>query len=394
MSSIRVARVATVPFFLLHHLGGQIQFLAEAGHSVDIVCSRGPGCDELARIPGVRLINIEIPRRIAPLADAVALCRLYRLFRRSGYHVVHSTTPKAGLLSALAARAAGTPIRLHTFTGQHWKEMKGVLRWISRTCDRVILALNTQCYADSASQKEYLISEGIGDDKSLCVLGAGSLAGADVRRWETALANYRRAETWDALRVPQGIPLIVFVGRVTRDKGIVELIQAFKQVQSAGADCFLLVVGPMETAGDLELERELADMRANARFRLAGYDPKPENILAIADLLCLPSYREGFGNVVIEAGVMGIPTVGTSIVGLTDSIVPGVTGLLVPPKNARALADALLLLLRDEGARKRMGQAARERALALFDSARVNGLVGQEYERLCARLGIRNDTSQ
>jgi len=158
-------------------------------------------------------------------------------------------------------------------------------------------------------------------------------------------------------------------------------------VLAAGADCFLLVVGPMETAGDVELERELADMRGNGRFRLTGYDPRPENILAIADVLCLPSYREGFGNVIIEAGVMGIPAVGTSIVGLTDSIVHSETGLLVPPKNAPALADALLLLLRDKELRRRLGQAARERVLALFDSTRVNGLVSLEYERLYAQRG-------
>jgi len=387
MTSIRIARVATVPFFFLHHTAGQIPFLARAGHRVDLVCSRGPECEPLAQIPGVRLVNIEIPRKIAPVADAVALLRLYRLFRRGGYDVVHSNTPKAGLLCALAARAAGVPIRLHTFTGQHWAEMRGPLRWISRSCDRLILALDTQCYTDSASQRGYLISEGIGDETSLRVLGAGSLAGADVSRWEGALANYRRAETWAAHGVPQGIPLIVFVGRVTRDKGVVELIQAFKRVLAAGADCFLLVVGPMETAGDVELERELADMRGNGRFRLTGYDPRPENILAIADVLCLPSYREGFGNVIIEAGVMGIPAVGTSIVGLTDSIVHSETGLLVPPKNAPALADALLLLLRDKELRRRLGQAARERVLALFDSTRVNGLVSLEYERLYAQRG-------
>lgn len=390
MKPLRIARVATVPFFLLHHLGGQVRFLAQAGHRVDLICSRGPGCGELANIPGVRLFNIEILRKVAPVSDAVALLRLYRLFCRNGYHVVHSTTPKAGLLSALAARAAGVPIRLHTFTGQPWMEMRGILRWISRTCDRVILALNTQCYADSASQREFMISEGVADEESLRVLGSGSLAGADVERWEQARDRYRRGETWDALGLPQGVPVIVFVGRVTRDKGVIELIRAFNRVSSAGVDCLLVVVGPLETGGDIELEAEIAGIRGNGRIRLVGYIADPERLVAIADVLCLPSYREGFGNVVIEAAVMGIPAVGTSIVGLTDSIETGVTGLLVPAKDSQALSDALLLLLRDTGLRKRMGEAARRRALELFDAARVNNLVLGEYERQSGHLAVQD----
>jgi len=381
MDALRISRVATVPFFFLHHLGEQIRFLVRAGHKVDLICSSGPGCTELARMAGVRLYNIKIPRKIALLADIVALFRLYRLFCRSGCQIMHSTTPKAGLLCAIAARAAGVPVRLHTFTGQPWMEMRGILCWVARGCDRLIIALNTQCYADSRSQKDFLIAEGIGNDKSLRVLGPGSLAGADVHRWERALKEYRQDETWRALGLPKGSPVIVFVGRITRDKGVVELIEAFIGLLAAGVDCFLIVVGPFETGGDVMLERKLADIRTHSRVRLVGYDSVPEKFLAIADLLCLPSYREGFGNVVIEAAVMGIPAVGTAIVGLSDSIVTGVTGLLVPPKNSQALRDALLLLLRDTDLRKRMGQAARNRAIQQFDAARINELLLREYER-------------
>jgi glycosyltransferase involved in cell wall biosynthesis len=166
----------------------------------------------------------------------------------------------------------------------------------------------------------------------------------------------------------------------------VELLRAFRHLLSQGADSYLLVIGPMEAGGDTELLAELAGVEGNPRIRLVGYDPEPEKTLAIADLLCLPSYREGFGNVVIEAAVMGIPTVGTSIVGLRDSVVDGVTGLLVPPKDSEALARALARITGDEALRKRLGQAARARALEHFDAARVNNLVLQEYERLHGQM--------
>jgi glycosyltransferase involved in cell wall biosynthesis len=386
MSSLRIARVATVPFFLLHHLGAQIRCLVRAGHRVDLVCSRGSDWGDLASIQGVEIATIEIPRKIAPFSDALALFRLYRLFSRRGYEIVHSTTPKAGLLSALAGRAAGVPIRLHTFTGQPWTEMRGPVRWVARTCDRVIIALNTQCYTDSGSQREFLISEGIGTEASLRVLGAGSLAGVDAARWERARQAYRNSATYAALGLPDGVPVTVFVGRVTRDKGVVELLRAFRHLLSRGSGSYLVVIGPMEAGGDRELLSELAGVEGNERIRLVGYDPEPERTLAIADLLCLPSYREGFGNVVIEAAVMGIPTVGTSIVGLRDSVVDGVTGLLVPPKDWKALAEALARVTGDAALRKRLGEAARARALEHFDAARVNALVLQEYERLHGQL--------
>lgn len=390
MSSLRIARVATVPFFLLHHLGAQIRSLVDAGHRVDVVSSGGSDWGDLASIQGVAVVTIEIPRRIAPFSDARALVRLYMLFRRRGYEIVHSTTPKAGLLCALAGRAAGVPIRLHTFTGQHWMEMRGMLRWISRTCDRIIVALNTQCYADSPSQRAYLIAEGIGGADSLRVLGAGSLAGVDVGRWERARETYRNPATYAALGLPVGAQVVVFVGRVTRDKGIAELLKAFRQLLEQGSDSYLVVLGPMDAGADPELKAELAGIEGNIRIRLVGYDPHPEKTLAIADLLCLPSYREGFGNVVIEAAAMGVPTVGTAIVGLCDSVEDGVTGLLVPPKDALALAGALRRMLGDADLRRAMGRAGRARALELFDAARVNGLVLEEYERLHALLGGRH----
>ena len=176
---MRICRIATVPFFFVHNLGSQISAIVSAGHAVDLVCSKGPGFEQLERVPGVTLHAIEMKRMIAPVADLHALYQLWRLYRRGGFDIVHSGTPKAGLLSALAGLLAGVPIRLHTFTGQPWTTLSGPVRWLARMSDWLVTHLNTQCYADSASQREFLIAEGLCRAHDVKVLGAGSIAGVD-----------------------------------------------------------------------------------------------------------------------------------------------------------------------------------------------------------------------
>lgn len=379
---MRICRIATVPFSLIHNLGGQIDAIANAGHQLDLVCSRGPGFEELEHTPGVTVHSIEMVRTISPVADLSALVRLWSLYRRSNFDIVHSTTPKAGLLSALAGLLAGVPLRLHTFTGQPWATLSGPVRWLARMSDWLIAHLNTQCYADSASQRDFLIAEGLCRADQVKVLGAGSIAGVDVDKIKQAARLHPAAKTKAALSIPANAAVIAFIGRVTRDKGIVELITAFDRVLRQCPDCYLVVVGPLEPERDALPVEILKTIRDHPRIRLTGYQPAPEKYLAAADLLCLPSYREGFGNVVVEAAAIGIPTVGTSIVGLKDSVVDGETGILVPPQNEAALADALICLLTDAGKKEKMGRAAEIRTIDLFSASRINSLVVQEYQTL------------
>jgi glycosyltransferase involved in cell wall biosynthesis len=379
---MRICRVATVPFFLLHHLKSQICATVKAGHEVFLVTSPGPGINEVAQIPGISLKPIKIERGISLLADFRTLIALYLFFSKSHVDVVHSTTPKAGFLCALAGLLARVPIRLHTFTGQRWMELGGTLRWILKACDWLIVNLNTRCYADSESQRDFLIEQGIASPEKIKVLGAGSLAGVDlakIERWHL-LEHSLKLKT--NLRIPENAKVITFVGRVTRDKGIAELVAAFDMVYKKNKNALLILVGPFEPERDPLPENLLAAIYSNPHIRVVGYDPEPEKYLAISDVLCLPSYREGFGNVVIEAAALGVPTVGTDIIGLKDSIVNQETGILVPPKHVVALATALSDLLADDGRRKQMGEAAKRRAVNLFDSVSVNSYVLHEYDVL------------
>lgn len=386
---MKVCRVATVPFAVLHHLGEQLAVIAREGHEVWAVCSDGPEMTSVRAIPGVRVEAVRIPRAIRPGADLLALVALYRCFRRLRFDLVHSMTPKAGLLCALAARLAGVPIRLHTFTGQVWAEQRGAARWIGKFCDWLIVRLNTGCYADSPSQREFIVAQGIAPRDRLRVLLHGSIAGVDLRRFRPEArsdSGVLRAE----LGIGGGSRIVTFVGRVTRAKGVVDLVAAFARIAES-RDLFLLLVGPFEPDLDPLPDATARLIAAHPRIRALGYQENPERYVAAADVFCLPSYREGFGTVVMEAAAMGIPAVATSIVGLVDAVEDGVTGILVPPRDPDALADALSRLLDDAPLRERMGEAARARSHSRFGAEAVNAALAAEYARLA---GGKPDTGR
>ncbi len=378
---MRIVRVATIPFVVLHHLEGQIRASVAAGHEVYVITGRLEGAEAVSRLGVAGVVLVDIPREISPLADLLALFRLVRVFMRLKPDLVHSITPKAGLLSAIAGWLAGVPIRLHTFTGQAWATRSGLTRWASRMADRVIVRLDSRAYADSTSQRDYLMQEGIARAGEIHVQGMGSLAGVDLERFDLDKLRGEALAARAALSIPPGDKVVVFVGRVTRDKGVMELVEAFRGLTGAA----LVLVGPLEPERDPLPPRTLEEVRRNPAIHAVGYQPRPESYLAMADALCLPSYREGFGIVVLEAAALGVPCVGTRIIGLADAVVDGETGLLVPPKDAAALQEALHRVLTQDALRARLGAAARERVRRDFDSARMNAALLAEYASLESR---------
>lgn len=392
LAGIRIARISTVPFFIIAQLAAQIETLVARGAEVTIVSSDGPELQGRNPIDGTCWTAIEIPRSLTPFKDLLALLRLFLFFRRTRTQIAHSTTPKAGLLTALAAYLAGVPVRVHTFTGQPWVNMRGFKRWLVRDCDRLIGALNTVCYADSPSQRGFLLEQGLLTPGKLKVIGSGSLAGVDVDRFSRA---HFPVESCVALRHSLGIeahtPVLLFVGRITAEKGVRELMQAFAGLKLQGSAAHLLIVGHFDDEGGMPGSITPEEITQHADTHIIGYTQRPEAYMAIADILCLPSYREGFGTVVIEAAALGVPTVGSHIYGLSDAVVQGETGLLVAPRDSGALQTTLQRLLADGALRARMGVAAMQRAHALFDAKRVNASIVQDYVSL---LGAKCTASE
>ena len=326
----------------------------------------------------VHLVQIPIERRISPLCDARALLGLYRLFRRERFEAVQSFTPKAGFLAMLASFAARIPVRIHTFTGQVWASRTGVARLLLRAIDRVMAAAATHVLVDSPSQCAFLRREGVLSKDRGEVLAQGSVSGVDTRRF-TADAGTRAAARRE-LDIPADATVFLFLGRLSRDKGVLDLARAFAAVARAERNVWLLLIGPDEDGLTPAIRATAGE--AAACLRLLGMTDVPERYLPAGDVFVLPSYREGFGSVIIEAAAAGLPAIGTRIYGVVDAIEEGATGLLVPPGDADALADAMRYLATDEKARRSLGAAARDRAQRDFSQERLTSALLAFYERV------------
>jgi len=364
MRPSRICFVVSSPLTARAFLSGHIAALS-GRHAIDLAADAGDP-DELGGIPAhARVVPVRIRRQIAPLADLAALLRLLALFRRERYAAVSSVTPKAGMLAMLAAAMAGVPLRTHIFTGQVWATRTGWKRRLLKAADRLMARLATHVLADSPSQRDFMIAEGIAPAEKIQVLGDGSICGADGERFRPDAA--RRA----GVRLAQGIPeeavVFLFLGRLNRDKGVPDLAEAFAALDNPAA--WLLVVGPDEADLRGDLESRLGTALARSRF--VGYTDRPEDFMAAADVFCLPSYREGFGMVIIEAAAAGVPSIGSRIYGVTDAIEENVTGLLHRAGDAAGLAGLMTKLAGDAGRRQAMGEAARARALRLFSREAV-----------------------
>jgi glycosyltransferase involved in cell wall biosynthesis len=353
--------------------------LAASGAAVTVIASHDELSSQLAESTNYIPVNIE--RKIDPIKDLLSLMSLIKVFRNKKFNVVHSTTPKAGLLCAIAGFLSGTEVRLHTFTGQPWVTMGGAKKLILKFCDKIIGVLNTHCYADSISQKNFLVSSGVIKAEKISVLGSGSLAGINLERFDSSRYGVEElADLRSGLGIPEGGKILLFVGRVTPDKGIRELLSAFGEIVRADKSVFLILVGPFEADAE-EIVASASTDHLSRNLKIVGYSNEPEKYMALADLLCLPSYREGFGTVVIEAAAMGTPTVGTDIYGLSDAIVNGETGILVPVRDPVSLEQAIVSILSDARLLEVMGEAARVRAITEFSASTCSELLINEYKR-------------
>lgn len=373
----RVCIVTAVPSTIMAFLQGHIRALA-AEHDVTLV-TNGAEADLPGLLgPHVTLSPVAIERQIALWRDVVGLVTLWRVMRRGRFDVVHSVTPKAGLLSMVAARAAGVPRRFHTFTGQVWVTRRGPQRWLLKTLDRLLASCATQVLADSHSQRAFLEQEGIARD--VRVLAAGSVAGVDVHRFAPSLADRARIRT--ELGVPADGVMCMYLGRLNRDKGVPDLLAAFEAAARDLPNLHLLIAGPDEEG----MESDVAALvsRVPGRVHRKGFVQSPEHFMAAADVFCLPSYREGFGVVLIEAAAVALPSIASRIYGITDAVDDGVTGLLHPPGDVTALAGAMRDLAADGARRTTMGEAARARVLAQFTQDRVTGAMVTFYRQQLA----------
>ena len=372
MKSKQLCVVLTSPFvlnaFLLQHLS------ALADHYRVTVCINTlEGLVSTALDPRVEVLHIGIERKIRPWSDAKALWQLIRLNKRRRFDAVHSLTPKGGLLGMLAAWLCRVPVRTHVFTGQVWATRIGLYRRLLRSMDQLVAGLATDIWADSQSQAQFLVAEGVCQLGRIRVPGDGSLSGVNVRRF--ASDSQRRERVRQALGIADDITVFLFLGRLQREKGVLVLVEAFRRLSLKHDTAHLLWVGP-----DEDHLAEQAASAASGRSHALGLTQTPEDYIDAADVLVLPSFREGFGTVIIEAAAMGCPAVASRIYGLTDAVIHEQTGLLVPPADADKLYHAMERML-DTRERERLGINARTRAINHFSADRLTRYWVSHYAR-------------
>ena len=349
-----VSSPATATAFLLPHIAK-----LEAEYDVTVIANC-PRSLDLSTLP-CKVVHVPIYRDIRPLKDLWAWIRLATVIRQGRCSLVISVTPKAGFLTALTTLTNRYSPTVHWFTGQVWATRRGLMRLMLKSIDRFTAMRAKAVLVDSPSQREFLIQEGLVPSDAALVLGPGSIAGVDTERFRPNSSQRRMVR--HHLGIPDDAFVVVFVGRSNSEKGVPELLEALQLLRSTQPIHILFIGGDED--GQLE-QSNAVRLKREGRLHDLGHVSDPEHFIVAADVMCLPSHREGFGMAVIEAAACGLPSVGTRIYGLTDAIVEDVTGILVSVSSPSEIAEGLQTLTDDPLLATRMGEEARVRVESEF----------------------------
>ncbi len=334
----KIIRTSTVPISLNYLLKGQLNFLNQY-FDVIAVSGEDSHLQAVAEREKVRVVPITLNRTISPFKDLISLWKLYLLFRQERPQIVHSITPKAGLLSMLAAKMARVPIRMHTFTGLIFPSKTGLMQRLLIAMDQLLCWAATNIYPEGEGVKQDLIKYGI-TTKPMLVLANGNVNGIDLDFFSCSQIDVDQKEE---LRRELGILpndfIFIFVGRLVGDKGINELIKAFSELEISNLK--LLLLGTFENEIDPLHSETLSKIENNTNILNVGFQSDVRPFFAISNCLVFPSYREGFPNVVMQAGAMGLPCIVTNINGCNEIIIDGENGLIIPTKDVKSLYNSM-----------------------------------------------------
>ncbi len=368
-------------------LGRQLAWFGDHGWKVTAIY--GGEDPNPAAVGAVQVRFVRMKREISPLSDVAALWRLMRMLSKLRPAIVNAGTPKAGLLGMLASSIVGVPVRVYFLRGLRLETAVGVKRVLLTFTEKLACRFAHKVVCVSESLRQKALQLGLSGAEKLVVIGSGSDAGVDVSRFEwTQERGNKAVELRRFLKLPVSASVIGFIGRLTRDKGIVELVEAFEIVSHQLPDARLLLVGWYEE-GDPVPANTRNKIASNPRIHCVGFVDNTSDYFHVMDVLAFPSYREGFPNVILEAAAAGKPVVATRATGMIDGVVEGLTGLLSPVGEPGALATNLLTLLTDKELAKRMGHAARRRVEEEWSIDRVNTNLESFYRNLCCERGLR-----
>lgn len=382
----KLIRITTVPLSLEKLLEGQLSFMKEY-YEVTAISAEQERLQAFGKANGVSTYHVELTREITPWADLKALSKMYWYFKREKPLMVHTHTPKAGIIGMLAAKMAGVPLRLHTVAGMPLMETSGAKRRILEQVEKLTYSCATHVYPNSKGLEGFILQEGFCPPEKLKVLGQGSSNGIDTFYFDP---DQYSPEQRDALRQELGISkedlVYIFVGRMVGDKGIHELVDAFVELQGKNPNISLLLVGPLEPELDPIHPDTARIIHHHSKIFSVGFQQDVRPFFALADVLTFPSYREGFPNVVMQAGAMGLPSIVSNINGCYEIIEEGVNGTIIPVKDKQALLKAMERMLLDDALRNKMKAQARSIIQVRYERRVFWEHLLEEYQELEALL--------
>lgn len=378
----KIVRITTVPFSLEKLIGDQLGFMQQY-YDVIAISSEGEELHRVAKKQGVRILSVQLTRKITLFKDLAALWNLYRILKKEKPFIVHSHTPKAGTVGMLAAKLANVPNRLHTVAGLPLMEKKGILRAILNVVEKLTYAAATKVYPNSKGLAEVIVEAKFCSSAKIKVIAQGSSNGINTNHFNNDLYNDQvNSKLRKELNIKPDDFVFLFIGRLVADKGMNELVHAFEILDSEVKNVKLLLVGDYEHDLDPLAEDTLNVIKENINIIPVGFHNDVRPYIAISDVLTFPSYREGFPNVVMQAGAMGLPSIVSNINGCNEIIIENENGTIIPVKDTHAIYKAMLVFVEDEILIARLKANARKMIVKRYEQKVVWEAILSEYKEL------------
>jgi len=375
-----------VPISFKVLLKGQLRFMTSNGFDVKGVSSEGEELREVRENEGIVMEAINMSRKITPFQDLKSLWEMWNFLRKEKPQIVHTHTPKAGIIGMLAARLAGVPHRLHTVAGLPLMETTGIKRKILNFVEKLTYSSATRVYPNSKGLYDFILQNNFTQSNKLKIIANGSSNGINTTFFSPEqVSETEKAALREKLNIQPDDFVFVFVGRIVSDKGINELIKAFSELQTVEnkpTDIKLLLVGGLENDLDPLNPETLAEINQNRDIISVGFQQDVRPFFAISDALVFPSYREGFPNVVMQAGAMGLPSIVSDINGCNEIIIEGENGLIIPSKNVKKLKEKMLTLAKDKNLYIKLKENSRRMIENRYEQSVVWNALLEEYEGL------------
>lgn len=369
---IKLCIVSTIPTTIKAFFGTQLKYLQENDYDITVITSPAANSQDFGRsLPeNIKIHTVKMSRTISPLDDIKAFRNILKIIKQGNFDIVQYVTPKAALLGSLASCFVKVPVRLYLMWGLYYVTQTGFKKLVFKTIERIICRCSTAIAPDSKGNVKLAVQEGLCKADKISVVGHGSANGVDTERFDPDKLSEDGRKIRIELNIPETAKVFGCIAAIVGDKGVNELIEAFDIISKENPGVYLLYIG-QTTEKDPVKKTTLETMKSNSRIIHLGWQTEPEKYMAAMDIFVLPTYREGFGGVNIEASAMGLPVISADVPGPQESIVNGKTGILVPAKQIVPLVNAMKDLLEHPLSAKKLGEAGRKRVQEFYEQKKL-----------------------